>query len=48
MNIKWLTLFKELIPVCCEKHVKAVTTNAALLIANENGTYSYRSALKVN
>jgi hypothetical protein len=45
-KINWLTLFKEIIAVCCENHTKPININAALLTVKADGSYSYRSALK--
>jgi hypothetical protein len=46
-KINWLMLFKEIIPVCTENRTKPTNANAALLIVESDGTYSYRSASKV-
>jgi hypothetical protein len=40
-------LFKEIIYVYSENHRKSINNNAALLALKADGTYIYRSALKV-
>jgi hypothetical protein len=45
-KINWLTLFKEIIAVYSENHMKPINTKWGLLIAKADGTYAYHSALK--
>jgi hypothetical protein len=45
-KINWLTLFKEIIAVYCENHMKQINKNADLLIVKAGGTYSYHQASK--
>jgi hypothetical protein len=49
-KINWLTLFKEIIAVFTENHMKSINTlcgqNAELLVTKAGGTYSYHWALK--
>jgi hypothetical protein len=40
-------LFKEIIAVYCENQTKLWVQNAALMTVKADGTYSYRSALKI-
>jgi hypothetical protein len=44
-KINWLMLFKEIIPVYSENHMKPINTlcgqNTELLIVKAGGTYSY-------
>jgi hypothetical protein len=44
-QINWLTLFKEIIAVYTENHMKQIQ-NAEWLIFNAGGTYIYHWALK--
>jgi hypothetical protein len=44
-KINWLTLFKEIIAVYSENHMKHIQ-NEELLIVKAGGTYSYHWALK--
>jgi hypothetical protein len=50
-KISWLTLFKEIIAVYSESHMKPVNTlcgqNAELLIPKAGGTYSYHWNLRI-
>jgi hypothetical protein len=49
-KISWLMLFKEIIVVYSENHMKAINILCGkmeeLLIVKEGGTYSYHLALK--
>jgi hypothetical protein len=49
-KINWLTLFKEIIAVYSENHIKPMNAlsgkNVELLNIKEGGTYSYHWALK--
>jgi hypothetical protein len=40
-------MFKEIVPVCAEKHMKSYKMKK-LLVVKAGGTYSYRWALKFN
>jgi hypothetical protein len=50
-RISWLMLFKEIIAVYSESHVKSINTfrgrNAELLIVKADSKYSYHKVLKV-
>jgi hypothetical protein len=49
-TITWLILFREIIPVYSENHMKPINTlcgqNAELLNVKVGGTYSYHCAFK--
>jgi hypothetical protein len=40
-KINWLTLFKEIIAVYIENHMKHINKNAELLIVKASGTYNH-------
>jgi hypothetical protein len=45
-KINWLTLFKEIIAVYSENHMKTINPNEELMIVKESDTYSYHWAAK--
>jgi hypothetical protein len=42
----WLMLFKEMIAVYSENHVRPINTNTVLQVVKIAGTYNYQYALK--